>query len=57
MCGVPIVSVMRRKLEIPAQLAGVRIESNERAGVEIVAGANVAIPIRTGIADTPIDEL
>ena len=34
---VPIVHVVRRGLEIPDQLAGVRIERHDRAGVKVVA--------------------
>src|SRR5579859_112590 len=54
---VPIVRIVRRELKIPAQLAGVGVESDERAGVKIVAGANVAIPVGAGIPDAPVHKL
>ena len=57
MGGVPIVRVVRRELEIPAQFAGLDVESNEGASIEIVARTNVAIPVRTGIADAPVHQL
>src|SRR6202011_1769793 len=55
--GVPIMSVMRRELEVPLELARVGIERNHAAGIEIIAGPHIAIHVRTGIAGAPVDEI
>ena len=55
--GIPIVEVVRRELKVPAQLAGVGIKRDQRAGVQIVAFACVAIVIGTGISGSPVDDV
>src|SRR5206468_10028381 len=53
--GIPIVHVVRRELKVPAQLTGAGIERDQRAGIQVVAWARVAIVIGTGIARPPVD--
>ena len=48
---------MGRKLVIPFQLAGIRIERDHGTAIEIVAPALVAVPVRTGISDAPISQV
>src|SRR5947208_15350803 len=55
--GVPVVHVVRRGLKGPDELSGVRIEGDDGAGVEIVAGPLVANENRIGIAGAPIEEI
>ena len=57
MGGIPIVGVVGRELEVPFELAGVAIERHERTGVEVVAAARIGIPVGTGIADAPVDQV
>ena len=38
---IPVVGVVRRRREMPGQLAGVDVQRHQRAGVEIVAGTPV----------------
>ena len=47
--GVPIVDIVRRKLEIPQQLPRPRIKRNIARGVEIVSAPVVAIGIGVGV--------
>src|SRR5258707_7700595 len=42
---------------MPAQCAGTAVERYQRAGVKIVAGAVIAIPIRSRISDAPVDQV
>src|SRR5215813_5724025 len=55
--GVPIMRVVRSKLEMPFQLSGVHIQGEQRAGIQIITGANVAVVIRSGIARAPVDQV
>ena len=52
--GVPVVDIVRRKLEIPQQLSRPRIERHVARGVEIVAAPVVAIGIGIRITSPPI---
>ena len=54
---VPVVSVVRRSLKGPCQLAVVRMDCHDAAGVEIVAGAGLAVQHRRGISGAPVDEI
>ena len=54
---VPVVRVVRRELEVPLQRAGVGVERDERARVEVVALAIVAVEIGVRIAGAPVDEV
>src|SRR5262249_2535080 len=49
--------VVRRNWEMPFQLAGIRIECDNRIAVQIVAAAVVTVVIRTWVADAPIREV
>src|SRR6188474_1210316 len=42
---------------MPLQRAGVRVERDDRGGVEIVARAGIAIPVGTSVAHTPIGQV
>ena len=54
---VVVPDVVRRELEMPLQRAGLRIERDDRVGVQVVAQPVVADEIRTGIADRPVDRI
>ena len=57
MHGIVIEIVVRRELEVPFELAGIGVERDHAIAIEVVAGAMVAIPIGTGIADAPVGEI
>src|SRR3954454_18478843 len=48
---------MRSELIVPAQLAGIRVNSENGAGVEVVAFALVAVVIGAGIAGGPVEQV
>ena len=48
---------MRSELEMPARRAGVPVQRDQGAGVQVVAGARVAVPIRPRIVDAPINQV
>ena len=54
---IPVVDVVRRELEIPAQLPGLRFEREHRVGVEIVALPLVAVVIEPRVAGRPVHEI
>src|SRR5262249_3060796 len=54
---VPVVDVVRRRLKGPDKFARVRIERNDGASVEIVAGPIGACQHRIGIAGAPIKKI
>src|SRR5262249_2839330 len=45
------------ELKIPFELAGRWIECEQRARIEVVAAARIAVPIRPGVARSPIDQV
>ena len=55
--GVPVVRVVWRELEVPAERAGRRIQRNQRAAVQVVALAGVAVPVRRRIPDAPVEQV
>ncbi len=55
--GVKIMHVMRRELEVPLQFAGLRIERDDRVGVEIVPRPIVSDQIVAGVADRPVESV
>ncbi len=55
--GIPVVQIMGRKLIVPAQLTGIRIQRNQRIRIEIVTGSSVTVIIRIRIAHTPVNEV
>src|SRR5213080_2702211 len=55
--GVVVELVVRRELIVPLQLAGIGVESDHGAAVEIVAIAFVAVPVWSRISNTPIGEI
>ena len=54
---VPVVRVVRRVLEVPLQRAGVRIERDERIGVEVGAGPALAVPVGVRVAGAPVKKV
>src|SRR5262245_2963393 len=46
---------MRCELEVPLALASFGIERNDRAAKQIVTLADIAVEIRAGIADAPVE--
>src|SRR5262249_61802553 len=54
---VPVVYVVRRELEVPLQFSSVRVDGEQRARVEVVAGAIVAVVIRIGIAGAVVQQV
>ena len=48
---------MRRELEIPLQLSGIRIQRQHTIGVKIVPRTYVALEIRRGIAGPPVNRV
>ena len=57
--GVAVVvpHVVGRELEVPKALAGVGIYRQQAVGVEVVAGAQIAVPVRRGVAGGPIEHV
>src|SRR5260221_5299922 len=55
--GVPIVNVVRRRLEMPDEFAGVGIERDDGAGVKIVAGAAFACEDGIRISSAPVEKI
>src|ERR1043166_9013417 len=55
--GVTVVPVMWRRLEMPHQLSGVRIQGDDRAGIEVVAGASFPGEHRVRVAGPPVEEV
>src|SRR6185503_20766490 len=53
----PVVRVVWRVLEMPLQRAGIRIQREERIGVEIGARTALAIPVRVRIAGAPVEQV
>src|SRR5258708_9534160 len=42
---------------MPFQLAGVRVQRHYRFAVQIVAGANVAVIVGTGVSSSPVGQV
>src|SRR6185312_16230304 len=55
--GVKIEFVVRGELKKPLQLAAIGVQCDDGTGIEVVAFAACTVPIGTGIADTPVQEL
>src|SRR5258705_3813308 len=53
--GVVVEQVVRRELEIPFELAGVRIEGKQAIGVEVVARPRTSIEVGRRITGAPED--
>ena len=54
---VVVELVVRRELEMPLELTGVGVERDDRFAVEVVAGAAIAVPVGTRIADAPVGQI
>ena len=48
---------MRRELVVPPELAGVRVERDDRIGVEVVAGPLRAVVVGADVADAPVGQV
>ena len=55
--GVPVMRVVGRELEVPDHLPGVGIEGEQAVRVEVVAGADVAVPVGRRVADGPVEQI
>ena len=57
--GVAVVvpDVVRRELEVPLHLARIRVQGQHRVGVQVVALAHVAVPVRRGVARRPVEQV
>jgi hypothetical protein len=51
------VRVVRRELEVPFRLAGIGVERGHAAGIEVVAGAHIAVHVGAGIAGALVDQV
>src|SRR4029077_12977352 len=47
----------RRELIVPLQFSRVRVERDDRIGVEVVAGPLLAVVIRADVADAPVRQI
>src|SRR5205085_8157245 len=54
---VPVPDVVRRELVMPAHLPRIAVERDDRRGVQVVAFAELAVVIRSGIACAPENEI
>ena len=54
---IEIVRVIRCELEMPPELAGIRVKCHDRVGVEVVARPLIRVPVRTGVADAPVGQV
>ncbi len=54
---VPVMGIVRRELEVPLQGAGFGVERDHGAGIQVVAGPDVAVPVGRRIADRPVEEV
>ena len=54
--GIPVMDIMRRELEVPAQLATVDVERDQGARIKVVAFTGFAVPVGRGIPRSPVDE-
>ena len=55
--GIPVVRVVRRRLEIPGHLSGVGIQRDDRLGVEVVAFAALAGDHGLRVAGAEVDQV
>ena len=53
---IGVVHVVGNELAIPEELARLGVERDERVGIEIGAGPDLAIEVGRGIADRQIDD-
>ena len=51
------MGVVGRVLEVPLHLAGVRVQGQHRTGEQVVAGAQVTVPVRGRIAGGPVKQV
>src|SRR5439155_12912365 len=51
------VWIVRRELKVPLEPSRVRIERDDAVRIEIVARPLIRVPVRTGIADSPIHQI
>ena len=51
------MQIVRRELKVPFELSRAGVERDDAVRVQVVAGAAVAVPIRSGISGAPVDEI
>jgi hypothetical protein len=49
--GVPVVHIMRNLLRIPEHMSGIRVEHDNRIGVQVLSRTCPAIEVRAGISE------
>src|ERR1039458_4947188 len=54
---IPVHHVVGSELEVPLHGARVRIERHDALGVEVVAHAHIAVEVRRGVANSPIESI
>ena len=54
---VPVVGVMRHKLVMPFQLAGIHVEGDCGIGVQVVAFPNIGVPVRRRVSNAPNQQI
>ena len=54
---IPVKLVVRVGLVVPLELARIRVQSDDGARVEIVAGTHITVVIRTGISYAPVGQI
>src|SRR5690606_26976495 len=55
--GREVPDVVRDVLEVPTQGAGLAVEGDDGAGVQVVAGSDVAVEARRRVADAEVQGL
>src|SRR5215471_7226868 len=57
MVRIPVMDVVWRELEMPLELAGIRVEGEQRGGIKVVALARTAVIVGARIARAPVDQV
>ena len=53
--GIPIPQIVRGELVMPLELAGFAVERQDAVGIQIIAGARIAVVLLARIAGGPVD--
>src|ERR1051326_3933257 len=54
---VVVELIVRRKLVVPFELAGIGVECHDRARIEVVPWTWISIPVGAGVSRTPISQV
>lgn len=55
--GVPIPFAVRGELKVQLEFTGIGVEGDYGTGEQVIAGADFGVPVRSGIADSPVGEI